>query len=172
MHNLHYVVVEAESGKEACDKAMEAIESYGDENNWRVACGAVAATGVTYSAGKGGRWDDAECLNLENIQQTVRRWLRDDPEDHYYKTFLKVIQLVNLGKPVEGLDWYCVKKYAEFKSSQRWATDSHKITADQFDVFKHEFRSWNLDECGVTHINTLTDVAPENQWCVLIDMHS
>lgn len=170
MHNLHYVIVEAGSGQEACETAISAIEHWGDENNWRVACGAVSATGEVYSSGEG-RWDDPESLNLDNILETSKRWISVS-DNHHAKTFQKVVEAVNLGKPVETIDWYIVKKYAEFKSDQGWALEGNKITPDQFDPFKHEFRAWNFAECGVTHNSDLSKVPTENQWCVLIDMHS
>jgi hypothetical protein len=174
MHNLHYLVIEAETGKEACDNAESAVESFGDENNWRTVCGAVCSTGEVYK-GEEGRWDTT---SLKEIQETAKGWLFD-VDDFHKKGFDEAIADLANGKILDGHQWYCVKKYAEEQGDKSWALMTIKgrpaVTPESFDIFKHGYRDWKLTECGVTHLGEFdaeTKKDRKNLWVVLLDMHS
>jgi hypothetical protein len=65
MHNLHLIIVNADSLEAACDEASSILSEFGNENNWSVVCGSVCKkTGKIYSAGEG-RFDPEEMLKEE-----------------------------------------------------------------------------------------------------------
>ena len=168
MHNLHYVVVEAWSGAAACIEVEKAIESWGDENNWRTICGAVSAEGVIHNTGEG-RW---EIEGLNEVKSNVHDWVFG--QSWHKKQFDEALAKLNAGVAMTSMDWYSVKVYAEEMSDKAWAL--HDFGNGQakttFDLFVDEFRSWRLDHCGVTHIGDLSKVPHKNLWVVAVDMHS
>lgn len=168
MHNLHYVVIEASSGQEACDGVESAIESWGDENNWRAICGAVSANGVIHNCGDG-RWEPEAMTEVEN---NVQNWVFGVPWNK--SQFEDALAKVNAGVAMTSMDWYSIKTYAEEMSDKAWALHDfgNGKAKTTFDIFKDEYRSWKLDQCGVTHIGNLSQAKPKNLWVVSVDMHS
>jgi len=51
MHNLHYIVIRADSGKEACDAVENEIVEWGSEDNWGQICGALSEKNIIYNTG-------------------------------------------------------------------------------------------------------------------------
>lgn len=165
MHNPHLVIVEAENGEEACAAALHSIEDWGDGNNWRVACGAVNANGVSYSSGEGGY---ADLLSLKVLKEKARRWVSNENERDR-ETFLAVADALRDDKDVSSLDWHAASAFAKQKADQLWALSLHKTTPHKFDIFQHEYCPGEYATCGITQIGAST---PDMTWCVVIDMHS
>ena len=175
MHNLHFVVVEAETGEDACSEAGSQIEDWGTENNWWVTCGAISAEGKTYKSPDGGRWEVEENMTVEEVKKTAAGWLFGT-DDFMEKSFKKVIAKFTAGKEkMDSGDWYIIKKYAEEQGDCCWATMKLKgepeLTAENYDPFYKGYRSYKFDECGIT---VLCDEATpkEKRWIVFLDMHS
>jgi hypothetical protein len=175
MHNLHYLLVEADNGQEACGYAEGQIESFGDENNWRTICGATRINGEIYNT-KEGRW---EAVSLDEIKKGLVDAIfnTSGEEDFSEKCFHEALAKFNAKQKMTGMDWYYVRKYAEEAGakvdclSQGGKVD---LTPEAFDPFEHEDRSWKLDEFGVTHLLHGNE-DPENKknlWLVAVDMHS
>ena len=70
MHNLHYVVVKAETGEEACSEVESSIEDFGNENNWRNICGAVSQDNEVYKS-LDGRWKPEDDDTIEKINESI-----------------------------------------------------------------------------------------------------
>lgn len=173
MHNLHFVVVKAETGEEACDIVETQISNWGNENNWRTMCGAVSENDEVYNANDG-RYPPTKYSNtIAKINKNVNRWLKSC----YYGETAK--ELLAKGKKVERFaqhELWSLMKYAEylhelkcFKLTKTVQKKNGKKVSSSFDVLSDEFYSWKFDECGVTQIEN------ENEgkiWVVFVDMHS
>ena len=171
MHNLHLLVVEAESGSDACSTVEGAIQNFGDENNWRVICGATRSDGKEVFQSNSGRW---AAESVEDLQSQVKEAVFG--EGHYLKGFKEALDKLASGQKMDWMEWFQIEKHGAFKGAQAWAImplgGRPELTRDTFDLFKVEFRGWKLDEFGVTHLGDLDAVAPENLWVVIVDMHS
>jgi len=172
MHFLHYVVTRANSGKEACSSVESEIESWGDEDNWRVICGAISEKNIIYNTGEG-RWLLDKNLTIKDVNKNVRsNWFELD--GYSKKAFYNEIVKVKLGV-INGINWWAITN-----GSKHFSALSYIENRDTFDVLTDEFKSWELDENGITHLfNEETKVAKEKAqkiygdlWVVFIDMHT
>lgn len=173
MHNLHLVVCEADSGEEACSYVEAQIESFGDENNWRTICGALRSNGEAYST-KEGRWEPE---TLESLKKSLTdAMFNNNPEQDFFgKCFQEALAKFNAKEKMAGMDWYYIKKYAEEAGDRVDAISRHNqpdLTPETFDLFTDEYRSWKLNEFGLTNIVNDDKAKKENLWVVLVDMHS
>jgi len=66
-HNLHLIVVRAESGLDACNEAEDLLFDFGTENNWRSMCGAVSEDNEVYLNGEGRYEPDEKSDTIEKI---------------------------------------------------------------------------------------------------------
>lgn len=172
MHNLHFVVVTAESGEDACGVAQDLIEDFGSENNWRTICGAVSQDNEVYDA-QDGRYRPNETTNtIAKINKVVSGWMESTGFGDNAKALLAK------GKKIEDFDLqelFSLKCYAEHlyqvkslkihKKHQR--LNGVKVSS-KFNVLEDEFYSYSYDECGVTQ----HQFAVGEIWVVFVDMHS
>jgi len=174
MHNLHLVVVEMPDGQEACDFVEGQIESFGDENNWRTICGAVRYNGQVHQT-KEGRWEPE---TLESLKKSITDAMfnTNSEDDFFGKCFNEALAKLNAKEKMTSMDWYYIQKYAEEMGDRASATQRHEqpdLTPESFDLFRDEYRSWKLDEFGLTSLlRHGEEVNKENLWVVLVDMHS
>jgi hypothetical protein len=92
------------------------------------------------------------------INEQVTGWL--EPDENYKKEFESCAN----GSNEPPLDWWCAKKYCEHM------LELTKLGKKKFDILKGDgFFTWKLDECGVTHIDTLYE---GKKYVVFLDMHS
>lgn len=172
MHNLHYVVVNAESGEDACDIVESEISEWGNENNWRSISGAVSSDNEVYivptsESWSNSRWTPEENHTIDMINQQVEKWL--EPQQQFKDLFDKCVE----GDAGGAYDWYGAMRYC--KHMFELAQTKHFMKEGKFDVLQHNFFDWSLDECGVTHIDIsqLEDDDPTlKQYVVFVDMHS
>lgn len=165
MHNLHFIVVKAESGEEACDVAESLISDFGDENSWRTMCGAVSQDNEVYDANDGRYPPDEESDTIEKINAMVQGWI--DGNDVYSSAALDALEV---GKSTD-----------EMTSQELWSMREHynhlfhrKLAYEQtdgqtFDVLKHSFNDFQIDDCGVTQSE---EEGEGKLWVVFCDMHS
>ena len=172
MHNLHYIVVNAESGQDACDIVETQISEWGNENNWRTIGGAVASDNEVYrvpvkDSWGNSRWTPEENHTIDMINEQVEKWL--EPDQYTKDQFNKCVE-GDIGSPY---DWYGAKKYC--KHMYEFTQTKHFMKEGKFDVLQNSFFEWSLDECGVTHIDIsqIEDDDPTlKQYVVFVDMHS
>jgi hypothetical protein len=177
VHNLHLIVVNADSHEDACDRASEILESFGDSNNWSVVCGSVSKDkGTVHSTGEG-RFDPKEMLeeesnavkfinnkkkttlsSLENLYQSFKN-KTSMPDD--LEKFPKILKDLIDGKKVDSFNIYLLKDFIETKYQLA-------NTSDEDDVWTGNFYSFKYDQCGLTNHTE----HGEDQYCVFIDMHS
>lgn len=158
MHNLHFIGVIAEDGKQAVNQALYMIEDWGTEDNWRVAGGAMNAKGEIYSTGES-RWSPTDWLGSP---AKINKALRED-----------IAEKLALEIKTDGeseFDDYVAAQDLKARSDAKW-TLRRVGSVDTFDAFNpaHEYRPGVYDQFGVTHFN---DEMEGERWLVLIDMHS
>lgn len=175
MHNLHFIVVNAESGEDACSSAEETIGNFGNENNWYVASGAVSEDNDLYSTGEG-RYPPKETLK---IKENSIRFATDDTEssmqliNKLIKGWLEVSPTITTkinnslekhlkGEELQSHEWYDVKSYAE--EQQHLAHTNIK----NFNVLQDTYFEYQFADRGVTQ-----NTGEEGKlWVVFVDMHS
>jgi hypothetical protein len=174
MHNLHFILLKANSGEEACKKAENEIMDFGNENNWRTMCGAVSEDNEVYDAGDGRyRPTETEHITIEEINQKVSGWLSE--------SFFGVTAKEKLGKGEINLDeWNAVELWSLSKHA-RHLSEAYSYKDREFDILKGDtFYTCQFDECGVTDFryDTYEDddeamsKTKEKTWVVFCDMHS
>lgn len=169
MHNLHLVVVKANTPKDACDKVESYIVDFGDENNWRTICGCVSDKNKVYHTSDGRFEPDEHSNTIEKINAMVMGWLK--PEEDYYDK--KVQAVIDGKKPISSLktdmEWYGLEKYAAHMGARA------KTNTKNFNVLKDSFNDYQYDDNGVTHIDAEENVdlgKGKNTYVVFVDMHS
>ena len=163
MHNLHYIVVQAETPEDAMSEAETMISDWGTENNWRCFGGCVSQDNEVHIHDRHSRWIPDENHTIEMINEDVRKWLQ--PDLYSKSIFDKVVS----GNSESPFDWYGAKKYFE----QMFYKTQHKHI-EEFNVLTDEFYEWHFNECGVTHqyLSQQEDDDPTNKkYVVFVDMH-
>ena len=188
MHNLHYIMVKADSANEAALNIESAIEHWGDENNWRVIGGIASEDGT----------DD-----LENYQNG--RWGLSslEEEDHvpkegtyYSRTVAHILQMINCTITLNHLSGEyaninsaaaaLIEKLKEFNDD---AEDSNRFLLLQtsenlkrlydLSISRYamksgkelaELHAWEFDEIGFTDICEGHDGS--KRYIAFLDMHA
>ena len=164
MHNLHFVVVWAVDGQDACSEAESQIEDWGDGNNWRSFCGAVSEDDEVYISGEG-RYPPDDILTIDLINKMVNGWVENGDTwgggDHI-KRHIK-------GEEVKPYEWWAVQKWA------KWMGECAGLRAadiTSFDVLEHSLYEEQFGECGVTNMHQdHPDEEGGKRWVVFVDMH-
>ena len=172
MHNLHFIVVKAETGKDACDEAESFISDWGNENNWRTMCGAVSEDNEVFDAKDGRYRPDEDTNTIAKINKHIQAWLKDD----FWSITAK--KKLASGKKVENFttnELYSLKKYAEFlyevkifKQVKAYRRKEGEKISRKFNVLEDNFFAHTYDECGVTQ----AEQGEGKTWVVFCDMHS
>ena len=158
MHNLHFVVIKADSGEEACAIVDQEIQGYGDENSWYSICGAVSEDNDVYLTDEGRFTPDEETNTIAKINSTVLGWTSSIGYGQAAKDALES------GKKVEELDTqelWSLGQYVEFLKNKT-------LVGETFDVLNNSYNEFTYDDTGVTHL----DIEGEKTWVVFVDMHS
>jgi hypothetical protein len=188
MHNIHYVVVNAENAREAIKTALNELEDWGNENNWKSAIGVFTRAGEVYvddlcdsthfsikgrTVQKTNRdftknlsipdfgWEPTK-ETLAKITQTLQELAATDLEPTKLHSYIRR-QL----KEKNSEPFYKLKKFAEeiYAMADTISVMGKRKT---FNLWQDEYRPYEFDEIGVTHCPS-DDGEP---YCVLVDMHS
>jgi len=175
MHNLHFIVVRANSGEKACQEADALIMDWGTDNNWRTMCGAVSEDNEVYDAGDG-RYEpkDTDYLTIDAINKCVEKWIG---ESFYGETAKEKFSKgeTDLSK-WNAVELWSLSKYAKHLS------ESYSYKEREFDILKGDtFYHYEYEECGVTNMvynmiedddEAMSSAGKEKIWIVFCDMHS
>ena len=167
MHNLHFIVVQAETAEDAVSEAEVMISDWGTENNWRSFGGCVSEDNEVYIVPStdtwgNSRWKPEPNHTIEMINKQVEGWL--EPDKYTKDQFDKCVN----GDIESPFSWYGAKRYCE----HMYQRASHG--KDTFDVLQDEFFDWHFNECGVTHqyVSQQENDDPTNKkYVVFVDMH-
>jgi len=165
MHNLHLLVVIAETGKEACDSAEAWLEEWGTENNWRCMCGAVSQDDEVFVPADAGRFPPDDNDNtIEKINKMVAGWVNAEA---WTKSYFD--KLMAGKEEMTSQDWWGVKDYAKHMVEKTASKDSNIDVLDGFSYFEYSY-----DEIGVTQLDNGDGTVGEGEkkWVVFVDMHS
>ena len=186
MHNLHFVIVSAKTGEEACGKAENFMSYWGDEDNWRCFCGAVSENNDVCHSDAFGRYQVNESNDtIEKINNIVIGWIN---RDNIYNEEKQFIDDLIGGKIVFDS---VVNDINALQTIEVWANQKIKQLryVDGFDVLTQNFEFGEFDECGVTNIipddefcdeadgeDYEDDIEDTNidymKWVVFVDVHS
>lgn len=165
MHNIHFIIVKANSGEEACKEADALILDWGDENNWRTMCGAVSLEGEVYDAGDGRyRPHETDYQTIDKINEAVKKWMQD--------SFYGATAKEKLDKGETDLsEWNSVELWSLSKHAKH-LSEAHPYKDREFNLMEGDtFYAYQYDECGLTDMSwNSTD--GEKGWIVFCDMHS
>lgn len=167
MHNLHLMVVVAESPEAACIKVQNELNGWGDCDNWRTMIGCVSEDGEPYCADSEmwKSWGEGQELTLEWLVQMVHGWLHVNTEDEQEVKQHMMSWLA--GKELQHMEWYEISDFCLHQSDRVDAINN--LPVDTFNLFEDEFHFGHYDENGVTHPEE--DEVGE-RYAVLFDMHS
>lgn len=188
MHNIHYLVARGDNPQDAMRNAENDIEEWGNENNWRTIIGAISRKGKVFE-------NKSDTSNHFEIKERTLQKINEDFDEKLSQPNwgwgsnpeiikeLKItmseilatefepkafrLYLQKRGKDKTGLSFYHLKNFA-YTVDAMAETLAMMGKRKKFDVFKDEYRSWELDEIGVTHLST----SGKFVYCVLLDMHS
>jgi hypothetical protein len=163
MHNLHLVVVKANSAKEACESVEGFVEGFGSEDNWYEICGCVSKSNRVYNTGRG-RYspESAEMTTIAKINKAVRAWTKGNIYTTIASEMLKKAKgKINLKKWTSS-ELYSLKRLAEHEYQC-----SH-IRDKKINVLEDEFYAYSYNECGVTHCQQEDG---RYTYIVFVDMH-
>jgi hypothetical protein len=164
MHNLHLVVIKADTPEDACRDVEAYIEDFGNDNNWRCIGGALSKNNVAYDHDDYSRWKPSEDgLNtIDKINKMVGGWLK--PEFNYGKTYAD--QIEGSEKKFGDLSGYELRQLKDYVKHLSELAD---IDTKAFNILEDEFYPYAYDENGVTQIDYQDG---EETYVVFVDMHS
>lgn len=159
MHNLHFVVINADSPDEACLAVDAELGSWGDENNWRSIGGCVSDKNETYIHDSNARYyPDDDCNTIEKLNAWVTSWIY--PCKHNDKKILKLMNKAVNGKKLNFRDWYNIEAFAEYKREA-----NNRVSLN---ILKDEYYAGIYYKPGVTQFTR----KGTKKYVVFIDMHS
>lgn len=166
MHNLHFILVKANSGEEACKQAENEIIDFGTDNNWRTMCGAVSEDNEVYDA-QDGRYRpvESDMTTIDQINQVVKGWLSE--------SFYGATAKEKLGKGETNLDEWVSHELWSLSKYARHLSEAYNYKDREFDILKGDtFYGYEFDECGVSDMTYDTNGDGDKTWVVFVDMHS
>jgi hypothetical protein len=182
MHNLHFILINADSAKDAASEADSLILHWGDENNWRTVGGIASEDGSddieNHDDGRWGLSDlpDGAGTAFSRSLAWVRRVI-NDPIVLEYVPFTEcptlsdalhaVAQTLNAFDPQIGkpFDLWCAyrntRQLYELVEARRREPSEPGI---------RELYPWQFDHFGLTDMTEQSEGA--RRYLVFIDMHS
>ena len=114
-HNLHLVVIKADSAEDACNSVENEIIDFGNDNNWRTICGSVSEDNEVFiSEDNAGFMENME--TIEKINAFIRKDLSALMNDEGYSRGRDLLNILIAGnKKIEDLDrqdWYSIQTFS------------------------------------------------------------
>lgn len=177
MHNLHFFAVNAESAEEAAATVEDSISDFGNADNWRCIGGVASASGNNdiICVDDSSRWslnflDDAEGQTyfekaINYTKKCIKESLGENPNIKIKEIADKLVE-----KPLEinaeanyfGL-WSLARDLEELGAAL--TANAKLLAGNKFPSYNY----WELDKFGFTDD---TDDSDDEQFIVMIDMHS
>ena len=175
MHNLHLVVVKADSPQEACDTVESQISEFGNENNWRTICGCVSSKDKVFEPKNdfGGRWSPKEkgYSTIAELNKTVESWMKPDYKGASAIEKFKTEKDITKWNRNElwSLEQYAKQLYEVKIIEENKAFDKKegKKVKKGFDILSEEYFAYSYAECGVTNVGG----EGKETYVVFVDMH-
>lgn len=162
-HNLHLVVVKADSPEDACDSVETYIMDYGNENNWITICGCVSEFNEVYDT-EDGRFRPDKKDTIAKLNKLVKGWLK--PNLYCQAALTKLAKAkgkINLSRWSSNQLW----------SLQQLAKHEYKIKFlknKKVNILDSDFNLYPYEYCenGVTQTN---EEGGDTTYVVYVDMH-
>ena len=184
MHNLHYIVIKAESAEDAAESALLEIQNWGNENNWRSVGGVASEDGKDLIENhQDARWGLSYLVpDVPELQPRYFQWgiqkiwdrihqpitlpYRPRGEAATIKNALAIIAgdlLTFDGEDTHHL--WCASQnllyLQQIIGGRIQANNQHIIPS---------FYAYEFDECGLTDMSECSEGV--QRYLVMIDMHS
>lgn len=178
-HNIHLLRLSNVSHEEAQSNAEIEIESWGDENNWRTIIGSICDDGTTIIL-KGEDNNDLITMYANRITDLIKQESLN--QSQHIETGLQFIQIgisllnnksyYDMSKSLKSSDPGFVNMWKLKHVIKEIAAREPILIEDKFNIWKQEYRSWELDEFGVTDVSRGKKSKSDKKYLVIIDMHS
>jgi hypothetical protein len=170
-HNLHFLVVRAESPEDACQKAEERVFDFGNENNWRTICGCVSEKNEVFSNDESGRYSPEQTgyKTIEKINKVVKRWCRGTIGTRAEEKLKRAKAKINL-KRWNSLELFSLERIVH----HLYQVKNIGVPVKEFNVLEHNFFPCEYTECGVTQFDDEVEKDNESNmqiFVVFLDMH-
>ena len=184
MHNCHYYVVEAISGADACEHVESTLADWGNEDNWRVMCGAVSEYNEVYSTGNGRYCPEDGCSGPALTIEAMNAEIVESLKPELSPSVAAKLAEIAAGKVIfeDGYELLAVQDYIE----NLYALNS--TNHGSYHMLYDSWKGYHYDKFGVSvghgrskPQNSLDfikktdqsfDPESERLWVVIIDMHS
>ena len=163
MHNLHFIVTNADSHEDAICSIESEILDWGNENNWRSVFAAMSVHDQSvFFADDDSRFNnivESTYNSIKSIEAAINSEIQSVPHLHTVRQFKSDdTQLTELG-------YYKLEKYA------RHMHEAFKFKHKPYEIKSMQnFFEYQYDEFGITDFRC--DGDPESSYIVFIDMHS
>jgi hypothetical protein len=177
MHNLHFLLIKADSAAEAASEAESLILDWGDDNNWRTVGGVASEDGSDdIENHDDGRWPLSFLDRQEGIPREGTNFSR--AVAHLHRQIAEPLAglrpaLARFGDELRAFDpegeslWRLgeigreLERLSEHLCTSRAGGDGAEIP---------EFYDWQLDRFGLTDLTEDSEGA--RRYLVFLDMHS
>ena len=163
MHNLHFIVTNADSHEDAIYSVESDILEWGNENNWRTVFAAMSVHDerIVFSDDDS-RFTDlvkSKYNSIKSIEAAISLNIKSVP-------YLDIAsQFKSDESYLSELDYYKLERYA------RHMNEAFKFKHKPYEVSRMQsFFEYQYDEFGITDFRC--DGKPEFSYIVFIDMHS
>ena len=177
MHNLHLVVVHAETPEDACVNAEDWIMDFGTENNWRCIGGCISEDNEITDMDEYSRWYPSYTDNegnkpygsIEALNEMMREHIKEDNTFLHKKELIEAIDNgdTKLSDITDSMDLYYLKEYITNRQSTILLSNP-----GEFNVLEDEYKPFKYDYFGVTNARNRQKEEGEKTYVVFIDMHS
>ena len=177
MHNLHLVVVYAETPEDACINVEDSLMDFGTENNWRCIGGCVSEDNEIHDDDGDSRWYPSYTDNegnkpygsIEALNEMMRKHIKEDNTFSHKKDLIEAIDNGDkkLSEITDSMDLYYLKEYINNRSSTILLSNP-----SEFNVLEDEYKAYKYDDVGVTDLRWSEKGEGEKTYVVFVDMHS
>ncbi|WP_192485130.1 MULTISPECIES: hypothetical protein [Cysteiniphilum] len=163
MHNLHFIVTNADSHEDAICSIESEILDWGNENNWRSVFAAMSVHDQSvFFADDDSRFNnivESTYNSIKSIEEAINSDIQSVP-------YLDIaLQFKSGDSQLTELDYYKLEKYA------RHMHEAFKFKHKPYEIKSMQnYFEYQYDEFGITDFRC--DGDPESSYIVFIDMHS
>ena len=158
-HCIHIIAINSVTPEKARIAALNMIEDWGDENNWRDAVAVISEDDIKTT------FDDCNRMvtqlsSIADVSKAIQEEI-----DHFPDLRESFFAAVDSAKTTSVSKWQWLEIY-----SMAGSLYNRYSMNDAFDVWKHEYCPGQYADFGLTSF--LEDSSSDKKFLVLIDMHS
>jgi hypothetical protein len=184
MHNLHFIIINADSAADAVESALLEIQDWGNENNWRRVGGVASEDGKDVIENhQDARWGLSYLKPEESVlQPRYFQWGIQMIWDRIHNPLTLPYRSRGEAATIKDALMMIASDLLTFDGEdahQLWCASKNLLYLQQIiggrqqaktDNIIPSFYAWELDECGLTDLTE--DSEGSQSYLVMIDMHS